>query len=85
MRCRELPNGSAAFYLVPYGAGCPVILPLTIGTRATKVAVDLNASGKRLRVSISYDLPFTGRTRIPQASATARDKERVNIARAVRP
>jgi hypothetical protein len=85
LRCRELPDRSAAFHLVPYGTGCAVVLPLAIGTCATEVAVDLDASGKRLRVSISYDLPFAGRTGIPQASATARDEERVNVARAVRP
>ena len=85
LRYRELPDGPAAFHLVPYSTGYAIVLLLTISTRATKVAVNLNVSGKRLRVSISYDLPFVGRIGIPQALATARDKERVNIARAVRP
>jgi len=62
---RELLGGFTIFHLVLYGIRYSVVLPLTISTRATKVTVKLNASRKRVRVSISYELPFAVRIRIP--------------------
>ena len=84
MFLRELPGGFAELHLISYGIYYRVVLPLIVGITTTEVTVELDTSGKRVRVSISYELPLIIRIRIPQASATTRDKERVDIARAVR-
>ena len=62
---RELPGGFAKLHLISYGIYYRVVLPFTVGIIATKVTVKLDISGKRVRVSISYELPLIVRIRIP--------------------
>ena len=62
---RELPGGFAKLHLISYGVYCRVVLPLIVGIIATEVIVEFDISGKRVRVSISYELPLIIRIRIP--------------------